>query len=221
MDPLDERITRTCTRAARRIATINRGYCDSEDVAQEMYAWVLTHPDWVDNWLEQGQRGIGKLFKALSRAGQKYVSLERQRRTGAVPEDLHWYTPGLVEELLPDVWYPQNWDGGTRDAERPRSQGKPAEAGNRRAMMVDLSRAIATLNEEDGRFLADRYVLRPVESMSEWANAWELTEDGARKRLHRIVEKLIDRMGGEPPYYTPTRRVRSNAAALSELRREG
>ena len=129
-----------------------------------------------------------------------------------MPEDLHWYTPGLVEELLPDVWFLQNWDGGTRDAERPRSQGKPAEAGNRRAMMVDLSRAIATLNEEDGRFLADRYVLRPVESMSEWAKAWELTEDGARKRLHRIVEKLIDRMGGEPPYYTPTRRVRSNAA---------
>lgn len=221
MDLKDERITRSCSRAARRVATVNRNYVEYEDIMQELTIWLLTHSERVDEWLGKGSAGESKLLKALNRAGQYAVARERIKATGAEKDDLFFYTPGVIDQLLPDVWFPEWWDSSGSTAERGRGQAKPAESGNRRAMMADLRKALNSLPEDDLRLLFDRFAERPSEGGVKFAQSYGLTEDGLRRRLTRIMEKLVDRMGGEPPQWRAPRKVRSNAAAQAELRREG
>lgn len=221
MDLKDERITRSCTRAARRVVTVNRNYVEYEDIMQELTIWLLTHEERVDEWLERGPSGESKLLKALNRAGQYVVKREREAQTGAKKGDLFYYSPGVIDQLLPDVWFPEQWDSGGSMSERGRGQAKPAESGNRRAMMADLRKALNGLPEEDLALLFDRFAERPSEDGVKFAQSYCLTEDGLRRRLTRIMEKLVDRMGGEPPQWRAPRKVRSNAAAQAELRREG
>lgn len=223
MDPdlFDDKTMRACARAAKRVTVVNRRYVDYGDVLSELYVWVAKSAKYVLEWRDQGQHGVNKLNVALYRAGHAYASRERARKTGASVGDFFWYTPAVVEDLLPDVWAYSTWDESNQiEADMPRGKSKPGEGGNRRAMMIDLAYAITTLSVDDQRVLRDRYLTYPDMPTDTLAEHYNLTADGFRKKVDRIIGKLIDRLGGEPPFWPNSRRAQSNAAAQVKTRRQ-
>ena len=213
---------RACARAAKRVTVVNRRYVEHADVLSELYVWVAKHEKYVLEWREQGQHGDNKLNVALYRAGHEYASRERARRTGAKMGDFFWYTPAVVEDLLPDVWEYSSWQGSNQvETDMPRGKSRPGEGGNRQAMMIDLAYAITTLSPDEQRILRDRFYVYPHRSTEELAHMWELTADGFRKRVDRAIGRIVERLGGEPPFWQGGRRAKSNAAAQSETRRQG
>ena len=220
-DLFDDKTMRACSRAAKRVAVVNKRYVEYGDVLGELYVWVAKNARYVLEWREQGVHGDNKLRKALFRAGHGYASRERARRTGAQMGDFFWYTPAVIEDLLPDVWNYSMWDGSNQiEADMPRGKSKPGEGGNRRAMMIDLAYAINTLPVDEQRILKDRYCVSPDLSTEVLAHRYNLTADGFRKRVDRIIGKLVDRLGGEPPFWPNSRRAQSNASAQAKTRRQ-
>lgn len=218
----DERVMRACARAARRVVVVNRRYVEYSDVLGELYVWVAKNADTVDRWKEQERHGMNKLGVALFREGHGYAARERMRRTGCEQGDFYYYTPGVLEELLPDVWEYSAWDTASSgdDPSMPRGKSKPAEKGDRRAMMIDIAYSITTLDVEEQRFLRARYT-EPTLSWEKLGKRFELTAEAARKRNERLLEKMVDRLGGEPPVWRNSRKARSNASAQAELHARG
>lgn len=219
-DLFDEKTMRACAKAAKRVVVVNKRYVEYGDVLQEMYIWVAKHERNIIEWREQGQHGMNKLGVALFRHGHGYVAKERARKTGAHTSDFFYYTPAMIEELLPDVWSYSNWQGSNQvEADMPRGKSKPSEGGNRQAMMIDVAYAVGTLPADDQRLLRDRFYDHPAMPAAHLASMWQLTEDGLRKKIDRLLAKLVDRLGGEPPMWRNSRRAVSNATAQSKLRK--
>lgn len=215
----NDKVLRACTRAANRVTRTSRNYCEHADILSEMYVWVAKHPRNVTGWLDEGQHGLNKMNVALYRAGHEYVAKERARRTGAKTSDFYWYTPAVIMELLPDVWEYSNWaSGGSGDQSMPRGKSKPSEGNNRQAMMVDVAYALSTLPQDDRVLLANLYAHGGMNKELLAAQA-ELTVSGLEKRVGRIVDKMVERLGGEPPFWKPGRKARSNASVQADTRK--
>lgn len=214
----DEGVMRACARAAKKVAVVNKRYVDYSDVLQEMYVWVAKNAKHVNEWRDQEQHGMNKLGVALFRHGHAYVARERARRTGGSTSDFFYYTPAVIEELLPDVWTYSQWEASSQvEPDMPRGKSAPSEGGNRRAMMIDVAYAVGTLPADDQRLLRDRFYDHPAMPAAHMAAMWHLTEDGLRKKIDRVLAKLVDRLGGEPPMWRNSRRAVSNATAQSKL----
>ena len=217
----DEGVMRACARAAKKVTVVNKRYVDYGDVLQEMYVWVAKNVKYVHEWRGQDQHGMNKLGVALFRHGHGYVARERARRTGGSTSDFFYYTPAVIEELLPDVWSYSQWEASNQvEPDMPRGKSAPAEGGNRRAMMIDVAYSVGTLSADDQRLLRDRYWDHPAMPAGQLAAMWNLTEDGLRKKLDRVLAKLVDRLGGEPPMWRNSRKAVSNAAAQSKMRKD-
>lgn len=214
----DERVMRACRRAAMRVARTNKRYVEISDVQSEMYVWVARHPAAVAEWLEQGQHGMNKMNVALYRTGHRYASKERARMTGCQLSDFYWYTPAVLEEILPDVWNYRDWSP-TTGLEHNRGRTDPAEGGNRQAMMIDVAWALTTLTAEDQALLRERFADGGTH-IDAIAAKMDMTADGARKKIDRVLDKMVERLGGEPPFWGGGRRAKSNAQAQSETRNQ-
>ena len=198
----------------------NKGYIDKDEILAAIFEWMVKHYEGVVE-LRDIDGGSKLLRQELYRAGQRFTYEERLRKTGAAHGDLHYYTNGQVEELLPSCW---DYDDWYLTAENPAyvstaSGGDPAEGNNRAAMLVDVKTALWSLKPEDVAVLHMKY----REGLSNQAIAHELgdvTEEAARQRVQRTVSKVVRALGGEPPWWSGpgSRKVRTNASAQSELR---
>lgn len=200
---------------ARRIARLSRGLVEVEDVQQELLAWMWENLGKVEAWREEDRGGL--LQTVLYRRGLAYVDRERLQRTGSKPGDLQYYTPAMVREGLEQVFDRDSWLP-VSDPTNDRGQSRPSEGNNRLAMLCDISAAVSSLPDEDQKRL--RIVFEHMVPYEVLAQHWETTEDGARKRIDRLISKLVDRLGGPPPWFTPSRVIRSNASAVAEVNSE-
>lgn len=209
----DDRTLRMASTASRRVATIGRGLVEQADVLAHLYLWMWENRDRWDRWLAE-EKPDGFFRGVLYRQGLDYLAKERQLRTGSERSDFTYYNRGLVKELLPDVWDHDAWLPAA-DPSAGRGASRPSEGNNRLAMLSDVSTAVFALSETDRASLQDLYADggMPIEVAAE---LWGLTTDAARKKVDRIVDKVIDRLGGPAPWFYEKRRVRSNAAAQAE-----
>jgi DNA-directed RNA polymerase specialized sigma24 family protein len=208
-EPFTDSELHTATVAARAVVRVNRGYVNEHDVLQEIYVWMLTNAAKIVEWREAGTR---QLYRAATRAGFRYVTKERLARTGSQPEDLQYYTTVIVSDLLADVFDYSSW-GSSRVLDNVRrAPSRAAESGNRMAMLCDVSTALGVLPKEDRAVLQARF-----EGGLPWdcvARMFDMEEDTVRKRVDRILTRMVDRLGGPPPWYNGNgRRPVSNVQA--------
>lgn len=211
-----EKEYRAAKRAATSVARVNKGYLDDGDVLGAVYEWMLRNQSKIEDWREEGKSGV--LNVALYRAGLRYAHNERKRITGAKDEDLYYYSPGAVEDVLPLIWDYEDWYMSQDGAASRGSGGDPAVGNVRLATIVDVAAAVWQLPKDDVDFLCQHYAMGMTFDIL--GPLWEMTADGARKRHARIVRRIVRNLGGEPPWFDGpgTRKVRSNASAQVETR---
>ena len=207
---------RTAHTVSRRITRTSRGLVEDEDVFAHLLMWMWEHRDKVDAWRDEDRGGL--LNNVLYKKGLTYVDTERRLRTGCVRGDFTYYTPEMIKDVLPGLWDYQDWLPSP-DMSAPRGASRPAEGNNVLAVLCDVSGAVSRLPESDRECLRAVYSDGGL-SMEVVAILWELTESGARKRVDRIIGRIVDRLGGPPPWWTAERLVRSNAAAQAEVNSE-
>lgn len=196
---------RAARSTARRVARIHNGVVPFDDLVSVGYEWLVKHRDHVEQWATEGRHGRNKLHRALYRAGQRYAHRERTRLTGGQLGDHYFYTPPVVEELLPAVWAYDEWtyNGGVPEDDTGRRKPKaPNEGNDRLAALVDVKWAVAGLSAEDQQLLRDRYEDGGL-SVQVIAATYGVSEQAIRYRLGRVLQRVCDRLGGEPPWWTP------------------
>ena len=174
--------------------------CEYEDIKQALYKWFIEHPNKLDTWEAIGEKDAKNLiYRSLRNEALDYCQRWKAKSVGYDVSDLYYYEPGLVEVLLPTVLMGNfhiapklNLNGGGRPS-------APAEGGNIQVLLLEVDSAYWKLSKEDRKLLFFRH----AESMDfkEIANYLSLgSEDAARMRHKRAIQRLINKLGGRKPY---------------------
>lgn len=171
-----------------------------EDIKQSLYEWFIEHPNKLDDWEAIGKRDAKNLiYRSLRNQALDYCQKWKAKSVGYEVSDLFYYAPEVVEAMLPAVLRqdltltPQlNLSGGGTPT-------APSEGGNLMAMMIEIDGGYWKLSKDDRRVIFLRY----AESMDykEISNLLSLgSEDAARMRTKRALNRLINKIGGHKPY---------------------
>jgi hypothetical protein len=185
-------------KAARYCARRYRHYgVEADDVAQEMLAWLYGKGEKkVVNWLSKTPQQTTRIYRSLLDEGLTYGEAEKAERVGYHPDDTLWYTPKMIEAVMPLV-LDTTYDGLSGLAEENSGTGgkakKPSAEGNDlMTTVVDVRRAL----KKCPAWVALVF-LQSVPDGAGWEDA---------------VQALINVLGGEGPS-VGRRRAISNAHA--------
>jgi len=165
-----------------------------EDASQEMLCWAYGDgAARIRRWLGGEPQQIARLHWALVDVGRAVGEKEKAARCGYSTDDVQWYSPSLVEGLMPLV-LDETYDGidGAGEADGKRQKRMPNEGGDLLAYIVDIRRAIA---------LCKDWVYETLIGSAPGAAGWD-----------EAIQEVLNRLGGETPF-VGRRRVMSNAAA--------
>ncbi len=176
-----------------------RGLVDKDDLIGVANMWMVQNVDKVVLWHGQGRHGQNKLRTACRQRCLTVIATERRKRSGLEPGDVFYYSAQMIREIIPDIFDEDDWSTGSTNNSELRGPSRPSEGNNRLAMIADVRSAYFSLPKRDQQFLADMYKDGglPVDVMSV---QWDVTERTVRRRDDRIMEKLVERLGGEPPW---------------------
>ncbi len=182
---------------------------DGDDIKQACYEWFLAHPNKVESWVILGKKEMKNLiYRSLRNEALDYCQRWKAKGGGYEVVDLFYYTPEMVEAVLPTVLR------GT--SEVPASilnlgkTSRPsvlAEGGNFATSVAEVSSGYDKLIDEDRAILLLRFGLNY--EFDEVKKELDLnTDDAARQRVRRAVKRLVVAIGGFKPFedqeYIPT-----------------
>lgn len=176
-----------------------RGLVDYNDLLGEAHLWLVENYDKVELWREQGRHGQNKLRNACRQKCLNVIARERKQRSGLQPGDVFYYTPQMIREIISNIWDEDDWASGeVVTTGETRTPSRPSEGNNRLAMIADVRAAFFNLKKPDQELL---YVLyRDSKSFEEAAELFTVTERTIRRREERVLDKMVERLGGEPPW---------------------
>lgn len=218
----DERFVGQSIKAvATSVAKQHRYLVSSDDLIQDGWEWVLRNTVKIDGWLEdddsEKKTAARRLLKSSLRVHlHNVVMKERYNQTGCKPGDFYFYTPQVVEELLPEVLDGHSPTSNTDMDVFVSKSRKPDEGFEREAMRADIQSAVASLSADDKRLLWDRYGAGGLD-VSVIATTYDTTTRQIRYRISRAINRIIRHLGGERPMRN-RRKAISNAAAHSQTR---
>ena len=170
------------------------------DLRQALYQWFLEHPNKLDEWEAIGEKDAKNLiYRSLRNEALDYCQRWKAKSVGYDVGDLFYYAPDVVEAILPAVLRGEFGVAHKLNLGRVGRPSAPAEGGNLLTMMVEIDYAFWKLSKEDRQIL----FMRHAESLDfrEMANVLSLaSDDAARMRHKRSVNRLIRKLGGFKPY---------------------
>lgn len=170
-----------------------------DDIFQELWLYYVDNSKRFEKWRMSGQSGdTFRLMRGLFGKAKLYCETEKAVKSGYNIEDVYWYEPAQLANLVPLALNPR-WDGlsgAEEDPGMPRGKSPASESGNLLAMVMDIRR-----------------VVRPFHRAADFDPATEVGEAN--------LEWLSQRLGGgypKAPGYEPAsrRKVLSNAAAVAK-----
>jgi RNA polymerase sigma factor (sigma-70 family) len=177
-----------------------RNLIESDDLFNDACLWMLEHPNKILEWRDEGKHGENKLRNAARQRCLTIIRVERQKRAGFDRNDVFYYTQQMIREIIPNIFDVQDWTTGeTVYGGEVRGSTRPNEGNNRLAMIADVRSAFYSLPEKDRVFLENHYRNGglTLEEMAAWLDCSDRT---VRRRDERIMDKLVERLGGEPPW---------------------
>ena len=191
---------RLASQGAKSAYNSGRGLIDYNDLVGEAHLWIVENYEKVDKWRDEGRHGQNKLRNACRQKCLSVIARERRKRSGLQAGDVFYYTPQMLREILPTIWDEDDWvSGETVTTSEVRSPSRPSEGNNRLAMVADVRGAFFNLRGPDQMLLADMYKDGglPIQVI---AAQLEVTERTVKRREERILDRMVERLGGEPPW---------------------
>lgn len=183
---LAETVERQAKRVARRYDCV-----DAEDVAQEMWLWMVEHADYIRQQIDGDHMGI--IAIGLYRAGMAYADKEWKELVPGDWRDQYTYSRPEVARLLPLAlagdYVPGLSGGGLHDG--PGNKNDPAYGGGLLASVMDVRIAFDRLSPNDQIFLSIC-----VDYDLDWPRiAMEVgtQENSCYAKYMRILDRLVTR----------------------------
>lgn len=199
-----EDVVDVATTVAYSITRNYKGYAEVEDLRQELLEWCLKRQDKVREWLDvedrrEYQLGIKRLSKTLNRRADKYCRREKAKKSGYLATDEYFYTPGLVEQLLP---YAFKGEVPTKDPNNEfvsNGGGDPALGGGFLATMYDIRIALLKLNIGEYGMLRMRF--EDGMKLEDIAEHFNVSDSTISRKINTSIRKVIKELGGESPWH--------------------
>jgi DNA-directed RNA polymerase specialized sigma24 family protein len=197
---IDDSELKLAAQGAKSAWRSSRNLIEYNDLLGEAHLWLVENYNKVEEWREEGRHGKNKIRNACRQKCLSVVARERRKRSNLQPGDVFYYTPQMIREVLPNVWDPDDWQTSQQVmTSESRTPSRPSEGNNRLAMIVDIRGALFNLPETDQQLLADMYKDGGL-PLDVVATQWEVTERTVRRREERVLDKMVERLGGEPPW---------------------
>jgi hypothetical protein len=181
-----------------------KGYAEVDDVKQELLEWSLKRADKIQEWLspnlpkQEYKLGVKRLAKTFNRMADRYCRKEKAKKLGYSIHDEAFYSPALVEQLLPFAF---NNNIETKD---PNSEfvsnggGDPATAGSFLASMYDIRIALRKLTIESYEMVRMRYEDNVI--LADMVAYFNQSDSTISRKINMAVKKMSRELGGDNPW---------------------
>lgn len=196
-------------RASRAVVKRLQG-SSQEDLEQDGIEWMLANEERIKNWHDTCETDTmfqGKLFKSVYHHMLEVAQKEKAERTGYLPQDNFYYSVGMIRKLLP-LYYMDKiasiTPGMAEELDLPD-----------RDIYLDFDRALRIVRDDIRTVLYQWFGEdRDLEELyCELQDVYNVSNEGARKKVYRVVKQLQEALGGEQPAQFEGRKSVSNAAA--------
>jgi DNA-directed RNA polymerase specialized sigma24 family protein len=181
-----------------------KGFAEVDDVKQELLEWTLKRPDKVQEWLneqlpkQEYRLGIKRLARTFNRMADRYCRKEKAKKLGYSIHDEAFYSPALVEQLLPIAF---NNNVETKD---PNSEfvsnggGDPATAGSFLASMYDIRMALRKLSIESYSMVRMKY--EDGLTLADMVPLFNQSDSTISRKINTAIKQMSKELGGESPW---------------------
>jgi len=202
---LTDRELQIITQGATNAHKAQREFLPLPDLINEGVLWALEHERKTLMWREKGKYGENLLRHSVKQACLSKIAAERRRIYKLERDDIAYYTPAVVREILPDIFDPDDWlSSSVNDQERVKGASRPSEGNTRLAAIVDVRSAFYSLSEDDQAFIRDLYEAGGL-THQVMAATLDVAEKTVQRKEQRIIQRMVDRLGGELPWFDKRR----------------
>jgi len=153
-----------------------RAYVEAQDVSQELWAYVYgAGKTRIEGWRLAGD--WTRVMLALHGAGRQYCEAQKAHREGYNFEDVAWYSPHMLADLIPYALDPLFDGSRERDHSEVHHRRDPAEGNTILVMVADVQKALKKTGLDKG------------------AHDFDPSTDSGMSNLVR----LVDALGGSYP----------------------
>lgn len=199
---LTDRELQIITQGATNAHKAQREFVPLPDLINEGVLWALEHPKKVEMWRDKGKYGENLLRHSVKQKCLSHIAKERQRVYRLERDDIAYYNPAVVKEILPDIFDVEDWlnSGTVNDMDKVSGLSRPSEGNNRLATIVDVKSGFDSLSDDDQMLLRELYADGGV-GHQVLAATLDVTERTVQRREERAIQRLVDRLGGEVPWW--------------------
>ena len=181
-----------------------KGFAEVDDVKQELLEWSLRRADKIQEWLspdlprQEYKLGVKRLAKTFNRMADRYCRKEKAKKLGYSIHDESFYSPALVEQLLPFAF---NSNIETKD---PNSEfvsnggGDPATGGSFLASMYDIRIALRKLTIESYEMVRMRY--EDNITLADMVTYFNQSDSTISRKINMAVKQMSKELGGDNPW---------------------
>ena len=191
---------------------------DTEDIQQELWLWFVSHPRKFKEWQQLKIKDRDKLIaKSLRNAALKYCEKEKARILGYENVDLYYYDISVVEVFLPSI-IAESYEIPSKIKDLNKGTGNTGEVNdgmNWLALRSDISGAYYKLSEAKQNVLRLRFSQENA-NWNELGKELNTTPDGARMKVQRAMQSLIQNLGGWRPYYDEDNKEETSTSQAAE-----
>lgn len=172
-----------------------------DDLQQEMFLWFVSHPRKFKEWRALPEKESIKLIaKSLRNASLKYCEKEKAKSMGYDLNDVYYYNASVVEAFLPSIISESyTMPAKIKDLNTKTSKEEINDGMNWLALRSDIASAFYKLSETKQQILTVHY----SNENAEWKDTGKelnTTADGARMKVRRALNSLVQHLGGWRPY---------------------
>jgi DNA-directed RNA polymerase specialized sigma24 family protein len=165
-----------------------------EDLTSHLYLWLCQNTKWLEKW--RLNTGDGELYVSLKNEAIRYCVKEQTEAVGRPISEGNFYTPAVLERALPYIF--EDIPETTVKINPRTGHAEPisGEANLALTILVDIKGAFYGLPKKYQTEL--QWYYRDGLTFEEIGELRGLTKDGAKKRIDKAVQRLSDRLVGEP-----------------------
>ena len=203
---------------SRAVSSTFPGYVSYDDIKGELWVWCLEHQDTVKGY-NSDEDGEAKLHYVLKQKAVAFCQKEKAVKLGYSVDDLAFYKPKMLRELLNDVYQYEDWQPSGQNGDGQPGSKRIEPTSDRVEMMIDVKMGIEKLDPRNYSIIVGKF--KYLYSDEEIADMLEVQVQSAPSSVSRALSALAKVLNNgkevEPGDSYGRRTVRSNAAARADL----